>query len=178
MLEQRAFGREGLPSSFANAGIRHSCTLIPAGEGQMRNLFWRVSMQKKHLVFLLIPLLFLLASVSMSHSSDNATKEPIVKEGFIGADTCKGCHEAQYETYRTTVHSKKHVKGPASQDACETCHGPGAKHVEKGGGRGGDIFASKKKTDPGAKTAKCLACHEVMKDQAFWNSSRHSIEDV
>jgi DmsE family decaheme c-type cytochrome len=135
-------------------------------------------MQKKHLFFLLIPLVFLMASVSLSISSDNSTKELAAKEGFIGADTCKGCHIAQYETYKSTVHSKKHVKGPASQDACETCHGPGAKHVEKGGGRGVDIFAFNKKTDPGAKTAKCLACHEVMKDQAFWNSSRHKIEDV
>ena len=32
----------------------------------MRKLFWGVGMQKKHLVFLLIPLVFLLASVSMS----------------------------------------------------------------------------------------------------------------
>jgi len=135
-------------------------------------------MQKKYLLLLLIPLVFLLASVSMSRSSEDATKETTEKEGFIGAETCKGCHETQFETYSKTVHSKKHVKGPASQDACETCHGPGAKHVEKGGGRGVDIFAFNKNTDPKAKTAKCLSCHEVMKDQAFWNSSKHKSEDV
>ncbi|MGO9377431.1 MAG: DmsE family decaheme c-type cytochrome [Dissulfurispiraceae bacterium] len=136
-------------------------------------------MQKKYLVFpLLFSLVFLVASVSVSSSSDNATNEPVTKQGFIGADTCKGCHETQYDTYKHTVHSKKHVKGPASQDACETCHGPGAKHVEKGGGRGVDIFAFDKKTDPRAKSAKCLACHQVMKEQAFWSSGKHNREDV
>lgn len=102
-------------------------------------------MQKKHLIFILIPMIFLLISVSLSLSSEKGTKAPNEKEGFIGAETCKGCHEMQYETYTRTLHSKKHVKGPASQDACETCHGPGAKHVEKGGGRGVDIFAFDKK---------------------------------
>src|SRR5271157_1525791 len=122
-------------------------------------------MQKKYIVFLLIPLVFLFTFVSMSRSSEKETKETTEKEGFIGAETCKGCHETQYETYAKTVHSKKQVKGPASQDACETCHGSGAKHVEKGGGRGVDIFAFDKKTDPRAKTAKCLSCHEEQRQQ-------------
>jgi len=135
-------------------------------------------MQKKYLILLLIPLVFLLASVTMSRSSENQTKEAADKEGFIGAETCKGCHETQFATYARTIHSKKQVKGPASQDACETCHGPGAKHVEKGGGRGVDIFAFNKNVNPQARSAKCLECHEVMRDQAFWNNSKHKAEDV
>ncbi|MBF0505703.1 MAG: DmsE family decaheme c-type cytochrome [Nitrospirae bacterium] len=144
----------------------------------MRKLSWRIGMQKKYLILLLIPLVFLLASVSKSRSSEDATKETTEKEGFIGAETCQGCHETQYATYAKTIHSKKHVKGPASQDACETCHGPGAKHVEKGGGRGVDIFAFDKKADPRAKTAKCLACHEEQRQQKFWSMSKHKAEDV
>lgn len=134
-------------------------------------------MKMKH-ILILVPVILLLFSVSLLFGEEKDVKEGDAKSGYIGAATCKGCHEDQYETYTHTVHSKKHVKGPASQDACETCHGPGAKHVEKGGGRGVDIFAFDKKTDPREKAAKCLACHEWMKDQVFWSGSKHKAENV
>jgi DmsE family decaheme c-type cytochrome len=50
--------------------------------------------------------------------------------------------------------------------------------VEKGGGRGVDIFDFGKKVDPQARAGKCLACHEETKNLAFWNMSRHKSEDV
>ena len=134
-------------------------------------------MNRKYILLLFSGILLLFA-VSVSLSDELQIKERDTKSGYIGASTCKGCHEIQYETYAKTVHSKSHVRGPASQDACETCHGPGAVHVEKGGGRGVDIFTFDKKSEPAAKTAKCLACHEVMREQAFWNSSKHSAENV
>ena len=133
---------------------------------------------KRRYILLLLPLILLLISISLSLGDDEGIKDTDAKKGYIGASTCKGCHETQYESYVKTVHSKKSIKGPESQDACETCHGPGAKHVEKGGGRGVEIFTFDKKNDSGAKTAKCLSCHEVMKDQAFWKNGRHSTEDV
>ncbi len=132
-------------------------------------------MRKKHLVSLFIPIFFLLASVSLSWGSEDTVG---IKEGYVGAETCQGCHETQYATYAKSVHAKKHVKGPGSADACETCHGPGAKHVEKGGGRGVEIFAFNKNVDSNAKSAKCLACHEETKSAAFWNQSTHKAEDV
>lgn len=132
-------------------------------------------MRKKHLVSLFIPLFFLLASVSLSWGSEQTVG---IKEGYVGAETCQGCHETQYATYAKSVHAKKHVKGPGSADACETCHGPGAKHVEKGGGRGVEIFAFNKNVDPKAKAAKCLACHDETKTAAFWSQSKHNIEGV
>jgi len=100
------------------------------------------------------------------------------QKGYIGAATCKGCHETQYASYSRTVHSKKDAQGPEYKEACETCHGPGAKHVEKGGGRGVDIFDFGKKVDPQARSAKCLSCHEETKQIAFWNMSKHKSEDV
>lgn len=100
------------------------------------------------------------------------------KEGFVGAETCKECHEKQYESYARSVHSKKSIKGPASQDACETCHGPGAKHVEKGGGRGVDIFAFNKNVDPELKAARCLTCHEKTPGMDLWTLGVHKRNDV
>ncbi len=132
-------------------------------------------MQKKHLVSLFIPLLFLLASVSLSWGSDETAGN---KEGYVGSATCQGCHETQYATYAASIHSKKYVKGPDNAEACETCHGPGAKHVEQGGGRGVSIFAFNKNVDPKAKAARCLACHEETKHLAFWNTGVHQAEGV
>jgi len=136
-------------------------------------------MKRKQIFFLLIPLLLLLASVSLSLSSEkDTTKESDEKKGYIGAATCQGCHETQYESYKKSIHSKKQVKGPAYKEACETCHGPGAKHVEKGGGRGVDIFDFGKKVDGTARAARCLTCHEETRHLANWSLSKHSIAGV
>jgi DmsE family decaheme c-type cytochrome len=117
------------------------------------------------------------ASASIAPVGDTATMTDEQK-GYIGAATCKGCHETQYATYTRTVHAKKEVQGPEYKEACETCHGPGAKHVEKGGGRGVEIFDFGKKVNAKARSAKCLTCHEETKQLASWNMSKHKNEDV
>jgi DmsE family decaheme c-type cytochrome len=79
--------------------------------------------------------------------------------GFVGADTCKGCHEDKYKSWANTPHWKTALdtKGEASHQGCEGCHGPGADHVA-GGGDKTKIFifetASSKEID-----ARCLTCH-------------------
>ncbi|MBF0465405.1 MAG: DmsE family decaheme c-type cytochrome [Nitrospirae bacterium] len=158
-------------------------------------------MSKRYIIPFLILVVFLLVNVSLSFADDKdvtakeaaekkaasekkdaenraamAAKEASLKEGYVGAETCKGCHPESYEAYKHSVHSKPHVKGPGSKDACETCHGPGAKHVEKGGGRGVDIFNFDKNVEPHEKSAKCLACHQANKAQAFWTMSKHSAD--
>ncbi|SHI10866.1 decaheme c-type cytochrome, DmsE family [Desulfofustis glycolicus DSM 9705] len=99
--------------------------------------------------------------------------------GFIGAETCQECHETQYASYARSIHSKKLVKGPQSQDACETCHGAGAMHVEKGGGRDVDIFAFDADVDSLAKSEKCLICHQKSTPSMdWWDASTHNREEV
>jgi DmsE family decaheme c-type cytochrome len=39
------------------------------------------------------------------------------------------------------------------QSGCESCHGPGSKHIQAGGGRG--VFI----VNPGRNPAKCFQCH-------------------
>ncbi len=135
-------------------------------------------MKRTHFVLFLFPFCLLFLSFSLSMGKDTSTKEAKTKTGYIGAETCKDCHEKQYESYAKSVHSKKSVKGPGLQDACETCHGQGAMHVEKGGGRGVDIFAYNKNVDPKARSAKCLACHEETRQLTNWNMSKHNREDI
>ncbi len=135
-------------------------------------------MKKNYLISLFFPLSLILLSFSLAFAYTTDTKDTTAKEGFIGAETCQECHETQYESYAKSVHFKKSVKGPQSQDACETCHGPGAMHVEKGGGRGVDIFAFNKDTDPQAKSAKCLTCHQRTPGMDLWDLGVHKRNDL
>ena len=128
-------------------------------------------MKRKYIILILLPLCLVLLSFSQAMSAE-------VKIGFIGAETCQECHEDQYESYAKSIHSRKAIKGPASQDACEACHGAGAMHVEKGGGRDVDIFTFDNVADPKAKSAKCLACHQETHDMDNWNQGAHSRNDI
>lgn len=131
----------------------------------------------KRIPFLwLIFILFLVISLSGFHSAAIGGS----KAEFAGVDTCKGCHEAYYNSYASSIHSKKKIPGsPAGQDACESCHGAGAEHASKGGGKGvGGIFAFNRTVDAKAKSAKCLACHEESKTLAFWDLGAHKKNDV
>ncbi len=135
-------------------------------------------MKRKHVILFLLPLCALFFSFSLAAGAETGAKDTMAKRSYIGAETCKECHEKQYESYAKSVHSKKSVKGPASENACETCHGPGSLHVEKGGGRGVDIFAFNKDVKPKAKSAKCLTCHEETHQLTNWNLSKHNSEDI
>ena len=54
---------------------------------------------------------------------------------YVGAETCKPCHEDIYNAWGKTPHWKTTLNkeaGPSHQ-GCEGCHGPGADHVAGGG---------------------------------------------
>ena len=111
-----------------------------------------------------------------------AAQEPAATEAmpaFAGANACKGCHEAVFNSWSNTKHARTinrlskseregecircHVTGSAEQIAkegatpshpnvqCEACHGPGSLHVADASVRTG--IARK----PDART--CEACH-------------------
>src|SRR6185295_11973223 len=62
--------------------------------------------------------------------------DPAQAGNFVGEETCVTCHESEGKSIHATLHGKaQNVRTPAGRTAgqsCETCHGPGQKHVDSG----------------------------------------------
>jgi mono/diheme cytochrome c family protein len=85
-------------------------------------------MMKKFLIFSVI----ILAAVLVT-TSQRAKGEGI----YVGSETCMECHDEWYESYMKNYHAiKGDPRTPAAKQGCESCHGPGAAHVESEGEEG------------------------------------------
>ena len=99
------------------------------------------------------------AKSAQSASAAAAAAPAAEASKYVGAETCKTCHEEIYNAWEKTPHWKTTLdtKGGPSHQGCEGCHGPGADHVA-GGGDKTKIFmfenASAKEVN-----ARCLTCH-------------------
>jgi len=97
---------------------------------------------------------------------------------YVGADTCKACHEDLYNNWAKTAHWKTMLdtKGGPSHQGCEGCHGPGAAHVA-GGGDVSKIFAFEKHT-PKEINDRCMTCHAGGTDHMNAINSEHTKSDI
>ena len=86
---------------------------------------------------------------------------------FVGNKTCADCHTNIARIFPASPHGrfyKEDLKW-ASRAGCESCHGPGSKHVSAGGGRGKFIV------NPGKDPASCYQCH--LEVRAEFNLPNH-----
>ena len=115
---------------------------------------------------------------AQSTSATAATAPSSEGSKYVGAETCKTCHEEIYNVWEKTPHWKTtlNIKGGPSKQGCEGCHGPGADHVA-GGGDKTKIFVFEGKSRQ-ETSARCLSCHGEAHEQSHFAESAHSSSDV
>jgi DmsE family decaheme c-type cytochrome len=96
--------------------------------------------------------------------------------GFVGNDTCLGCHDDAVKGLAGTMHwTVAHKGSPAAAQGCESCHGPGAQHVEDPSAN----TALRKFPQMAARDASqsCLSCH-TRGSHASWQGSAHDTRNL
>ena len=116
---------------------------------------------------------------------------------FVGSAACASCHQNEHKLWSESEHAKAfttlehkneaknanclacHTTGfkqptgfPAGGQTlagvgCESCHGPGKKHVETQGKQSGTILALTDKCDSCAIALICGSCHDDANDKGF-----------
>ena len=113
------------------------------------------------LVIAIVALVLLITFASFGQE-----KKEMGKEGYVGAETCQGCHPDVYTAFKRNPHWGKE---------CESCHGPGQKHAEA---EGQGFINSFKDKSAAARSEVCLQCHEKMKTFFQFGTSVHKLSAV
>jgi nitrate/TMAO reductase-like tetraheme cytochrome c subunit len=95
-----------------------------------------------------------------------------------GAKSCLDCHASpQVMGIAKTAHANRSdPKTPASQKACESCHGGSAAHMRFPMQLENLHFGKKSKTEAKVQNQVCLDCHS--KGAEDWEASAHGFENV
>jgi DmsE family decaheme c-type cytochrome len=98
------------------------------------------------------------------------------KADYVGSDTCLGCHDDAAKHLAGTPHWKMaNPRSPAADKGCESCHGPGSRHIEDPS----DDATIRKfpKMQPREVSATCLTCH-AKGTHALWEGSTHDVRNL
>jgi hypothetical protein len=103
--------------------------------------------------------------------------ETVDPSKYVGAETCKTCHDEQAKSYDQGPHWKttldKH-KGPEFQ-GCEACHGPGKEHAESADPAKIIRFGGLSREE---SSKRCLTCHEFGAEHSNFLRSQHLKNNV
>jgi DmsE family decaheme c-type cytochrome len=120
---------------------------------------------------------------NQSHSDKQKGKkvveshEAVDPSQYVGAETCKSCHEAETKSYDKGPHWKtaldKH-HGP-QWEGCEACHGPGKAHAESADP---DKILRLTSMSREESSKRCLGCHEFGQEHANFLRSEHLKNNV
>ncbi|HCM39942.1 MAG: hypothetical protein A2Z97_01960 [Bdellovibrionales bacterium GWB1_52_6] len=118
-------------------------------------------------------LVMLLAGFAFGTSSAFAA----IDQGAV--DKCKACHEDEVTNFVKGTHHGKVFAAGDKQNSCESCHGPGEKHIAAGGSKDTIIgFGKKSEQSVEEQSKQCLSCHAKNKSVAMWDIGKHKKNDV
>jgi predicted CXXCH cytochrome family protein len=85
---------------------------------------------------------------------------------FVGNKSCLECHPQITRAFPASPHSRLHYESANMREltGCESCHGPGSRHVAVGGGR-------RLIHNPGKDPKACFNCH--LQTHAEFNLPQH-----
>lgn len=85
---------------------------------------------------------------------------------YVGNQACRDCHAGIVREFPASPHARVHFETAAmvGETGCESCHGPGSKHIETGGN-------AKFIINPGTDPTSCFQCH--LDVQAEFNLPQH-----
>jgi len=123
--------------------------------------------------------LWLVSFSLAAHAGETTKQAPSQDKGkdaaqYVGSETCKNCHEDVYQKqFANTPHFKTTLNGG---QGCESCHGPGAAHVESGGDVSKIVsFGSLSRQQA---SARCLSCHGASHEKSKFAESAHAGSDI
>lgn len=95
-----------------------------------------------------------LAAISCATSNRLIVAPPQIPGAtYVGSVACAECHETLTREFATAHHARLMAPGSNALAAgCESCHGPGSKHVESGG-------ALQTILNPEERPDTCFGCH-------------------
>jgi predicted CXXCH cytochrome family protein len=103
--------------------------------------------------------LVLFLALMNSCSTDRTVYSPLKIDGatYVGDQACAYCHADIARVFPASPHAGLRLAnaGVPGQFGCESCHGPGSKHIAMGGQGGLDTFIINPRKDP----QTCLQCH-------------------
>jgi len=111
-----------------------------------------------------------------------AASPAVAEGGYVGQAVCLECHEDEVGAFMKTPHAhvlnERNARSPLMARGCESCHGPGAEHVEEEGTGGKLInFSDDSRELIEEGKAACLSCHE-RGARVHWEGSPHDSRDI
>jgi DmsE family decaheme c-type cytochrome len=96
---------------------------------------------------------------------------------YVGSETCQGCHEDTFKAFQKNPHAvvEKDKKRGWETKACESCHGPGSKHVDS---LSPTDIKQPAKLKPADADRICLTCHQNQATHAGRINSSHARNQV
>jgi predicted CXXCH cytochrome family protein len=95
-----------------------------------------------------------------SCSTDRAVVMPLQIEGatYVGDRACMDCHPNISRVFPSSPHARLYSESSKmpGQSGCESCHGPGSKHIAMAGRGGLEKFI----INPGKDPEACFRCHQ------------------
>jgi DmsE family decaheme c-type cytochrome len=99
------------------------------------------------------------------------------QQGYAGEDACLTCHSDMTAGYHGTPHGRQaDPRAPASNQGCESCHGPGAAHAADPSNEA-TMLSFVDELTPDQASERCTTCHNT-RTQAEWMGSAHESRDL